>query len=152
MYFSMHTNMNIYRLVQRRSMACSNFNTYIHTYIHFDICKYAFLVYIFSIHTHICTDRLTQRRSVARSDFNRGTPPCSLPLRLPTCMHRLFQVALQCVAVCCKMKQCVAVCCSVLQCVAVCSSVLQNVAIYFYASTNVYALSLAGCVEVCCSV
>ena len=66
----MHTNMNIYRLVQRRSMACSNFNTYIHTYIHFDICKYAFLVYIFSIHTHICTDRLTQRRSVARSDFN----------------------------------------------------------------------------------
>ena len=88
-------------------------------------------------------NRLAQRRSVARSDFNRGTPPCSLPLRLPTCMHRLFQVALQCVAVCCKMKQCVAVCCSVLQCVAVCCSVLQNEAV---------CCSVLQCVAVCCSV
>ena len=44
----------------------------------------------------------------------------------------LWQVRLECVAVCCSVLQCVAVCCSVLQCVAVCCSVLQ-------------------CGEVCCS-
>ena len=55
----------------------------------------------------------------------------------------LFQIVLQCVAVCCSVLQCVAVRCSVLQCVAVCCSVLQCAAVCY---------NVLQRVAVCCSV